>query len=93
MERLKKVEGKGEINTNKSDTKGAQKRETNRQGKKCKQDAALYSNKREGGFCHLLDRRVLCLLPVHATPFPAAHFAPDVGCPYNCTDQFRKPND
>lgn len=49
------------------------KREIDRRGRKCKQVAALCSNRREGGLCHLLFPRVLCLLPLHATPFPALH--------------------
>lgn len=76
---MKKVESKGEINTKELDMKGPQKREIDREGKMCKQVAALCSNRTEGGFCHLLFPRVLCLLPLHATPSPAAHFVPDAG--------------
>jgi len=81
LERLEKVQNKGEINTTTLDVKGPQKKENDRQDIKCKQVAALCSNRTEGGFCHLLFPRVLSLLPLHATPFLAAHFVPNAGCP------------
>lgn len=81
VRKVEKVESKGEINTNKLDMKGPWKRDIDRQSKKFKQVAALCSNRTEGGCCHLLFPRVPCLLPLHAAPFPAAHFVPDAGCP------------
>ena len=73
LERLGKVQSTGEINTKALDVKGPQKKEIDRQDIKCKQVAALCSNRTGGGCSHLLFPRVLWLLPLHATPFPPAH--------------------
>ena len=74
---MKKVQSKGEINTKASDAKGPQKKETDRQDIKCKQVAATEQRAVSVTCCSL----ACSLLPLHATPFSAAHFVPNAECP------------